>query len=135
MHPLSNLLGPAIEAGLDFMIVLGGNRELRLKMGLPSSVLDRDPLLLTFPAMYHPQIHPTVDENGLTCVLSFDSLYACRLPWTAVRQVIVQTSGDDSWPAAWKTEEEEAAEKAAASAPPPPDNVRAFRPRPRSETV
>lgn len=133
MHPLMNLLGPAIEAGLDFMIVMGGSRELRLKMGVPSSVVDRDPLVLTFPAMYHAQIHPTVDENGLTCVLSFDSLYACRLPWTAVRQVIVQTAGDDSWPDAWKTEEEEAAEKAAAAEP--PNNVRVFKPRPRSERV
>lgn len=133
MHPLRVIVEASVQAGLDFMVVLGGNRGLRQKMGLPQSVLDKEPLLLSFPSSYHAYSQPMGDEEGLSCVLSFDSLYNCRIPWSAIAQFVIQNQTDDSWPASWEPEEASTEDSPAAKAEdaPPPDNVRQFRPRPR----
>ena len=130
MHPLHIAIDAALNAGLDFFIVVGGNEETRRKMGFPPAVARLEQLLLQFPAVYHRYAQPVGDENGLTCQLSFDALYTCRVPWSQVRQFILNHPVDESWPDAWKDEQDEAA----ATPPPdpsepPPDNIRQFKPR------
>lgn len=133
MHPLRVILEASVQGGLDFMIVLAGNRVLRQKMGLPQSVLDKEPLLLSFPSNYHTYSQPVGDDDGMTCVLSFDALYTCRIPWSSVAQLVVQNNSSDAWPAAWETEASRGNDASAGTAEnePPPDNIRQFRPRPR----
>lgn len=131
MHPLRTMIEAAVAGGLDFLLVVGGDKTLRLKMGLPSSVAEKEPLLLTFPAAYHRFAKPTCDDDGLYCELSFDSLYSCRMPLTAIQQVVVQSQAVPEWPSAWRTDEEKAEE--AELETPMPDNVRLFRPRPKRD--
>jgi hypothetical protein len=133
MHALRTAVEAAVEAGLDFVIVVGGDRPLRLKMGLPPTVVDRQPLLLAFEARYHRYSAPMPDDVGLSCELSFDALYHCRIPWSAVMQFAINHPGDGSWPAAWAAEGEATTETEAPAAPTATpaavDNIRQFRPR------
>lgn len=131
-HPLGTMINAAVRGGFDFMVVLGGDRELRLKMGLPRSVADRDPLLLTFPAEWHGYSKPTPEDAGMSCVLSFDSLYECRLPWSCVLQVVIQNESTAAWPKEWQTTEKGVSEvNMTEPTDEPPSNVRQFRPRTR----
>lgn len=133
-HPLGMMITAAVRGGYDFMVVLGGDRALRQRMGLPKSVAERDPLLLTFPATWHGYSKPSPEDSGMTCVLSFDALYECRFPWSCIVQVVVQNQGEAAWPAAWETAssgDTVVPTLAPASAPEEaqPSNVRQFRPR------
>jgi hypothetical protein len=143
MHPFKASIEACVAAGLDFYVVVGADASTRIKMGLPQSVVDRQPLLLTLPAAYHAYSMPTADEVGLHCVLSFDTLYNCRIPWTSVLQVVLVQADSAEWPEAWDDEE---ARRKAQSLPklaaveedetppePEPNNVREFRPRKRKE--
>ena len=135
-HPLGTIVSAAVLGGYDFLVVLGGDRELRLKMGLPRSVADREPLLLTFPAEWHGYSKPTADTAGMSCVLSFDALYECRFPWSCVVQLVVQHHTTAEWPQEWGTAgttlgEASTTEPTEALTEEPPSNVRQFRPRPR----
>lgn len=121
-HPLASLVEAARAGGLDFFIIIGGDPAIRKKMGLPTEVLDEQPLLLGFQASYHEHSKPVGDEHGLNCELSFDALYHCRIPWSSVKRLVVQYDGDEQWPAAWG----EANPRLEPEEEPPPDNIRQF---------
>ncbi len=125
MHPLGTAIAAARRGGLDFYIIVGGSPELRLKMGLPAIVAEEHPLLLAFQAAYHAYSRPEALPDGLSCVLSFDTLYQCRIPYATIKRLIIQNPEDDVWPEAWEDNAEERLERP----PPPPDNVRPLRPR------
>lgn len=151
MHPLKIAIDAAVAAGLDFFILVGGDRATRLKMGIPAGFAERNPLGLSFEAIYHRYSMPTTDDVGLTCQLSFDALYHCRIPWSCVQQFMINNPADGAWPKEWEEAEEQPeaptgrrARGAKSSAsrstakrreaeetpePPTPDNVRQFRPR------
>ena len=39
-------------------------------------------------AAYHKYNQPLYDATAITLTLSFDALYECRFPWSAIKQVI-----------------------------------------------
>lgn len=142
MHPLRSAVEAALASGIDFYMVVGGDQAARSKMGFPPSVVDRQPLLLVFPARYHSYAMPTGDDFGLRCQLSFDALYHCQVPWSMIRQFVVDHSGDEKWPQGWGESETASSPTLTAVNPadgseqnessegqPPFDNVRQFRPR------
>ena len=59
--------------------------------GVPESVLaqyeGRD-LPIKLDAAYHRYNKPVYAPDGITLTLSFDALYTCRFPWTAIKQVV-----------------------------------------------
>ncbi len=126
MHSLGRAIEAARDGGLDFYLIVGGPPELRIRMGLPPSVAEEYPLLLAFQAAYHAYSQPEALEDGLACVLSFDTLYECRIPYSAIKRLIIQNFEEERWPEAWGGNEETAPTE---PLPPPPDNVRPFRPR------
>ena len=73
--------------GVDFAFVADA-RQLA-DSGVPASVLEQwqDRLVIKLEAAYHRHNAPVFDERGLTLVLSFDTLYTCKFPWSAVLQV------------------------------------------------
>lgn len=78
----------AFALGADFLF-LANTAELS-GSGVPAAVLDRyrdRDLPIKLDAAYHQYNNPKPDESGITLTLSFDALYDCRFPWTAVRQV------------------------------------------------
>jgi hypothetical protein len=38
--------------------------------------------------MYHAYNEPRYHEHGITLTLSFDALYDCTFPWSAIKQFI-----------------------------------------------
>lgn len=59
--------------------------------GVPQAVLDQHSgrmMLIQLEAAYHNYNDPRYDESGVTITLSFDALYTCRFPWTAIHQVL-----------------------------------------------
>lgn len=66
--------------------------------GAPEHVLaqyqERD-LPLKLDAAYHAYNEPQLDADGMTLVLSFDALYTCRIPWSAVKQITLFPSPED----------------------------------------
>jgi len=125
MHPLCMTIEAALEGHLDFWMEIGGDPETRMKMGIPAAIAEQRALVLAFPAQYHRNSMPTGDEHGLTCALSFDDLYHCRLPWSTIRQVVIQYQGDESWPSVW---DEDPDSESTQEVQPPLDNVRLLRP-------
>ncbi len=128
MHPLGKAIQAAIDGGLDFYLIVGGSPRQRIKMGLPPNVAELKPLLLQFTAVYFPFSQPTPKDDVLACVLSFDALYDCEIPYTAIMRFIVENPEAESWTS---TSEQEAKPQEAS---PPPDNVRPFRPRKKKAT-
>jgi hypothetical protein len=58
--------------------------------GVPQSVLQRykdRELPIKLDAAYHSYNAPRYEDTAVTLTLSFDALYECRFPWTAVKQV------------------------------------------------
>ena len=129
MHPLGTMIKAACDGALDFYIIVGGTPEDRLKMGLPQMAAEEYPLLLAFQAAYHHLSKPTVLEEGFSCVLSFDTIYECRIPYSMVKRISIQNPEEDSWPSTWDDGAEVEPE------PPPPDNVRPFRPRTKEKSA
>ena len=59
--------------------------------GIPAAVLagyeGRD-MPIKLDAAYHKYNQPLYDATAITLTLSFDALYECRFPWSAIKQVI-----------------------------------------------
>jgi transcriptional regulator with XRE-family HTH domain len=79
----------AFGLGCDFFF-LSEAAQLE-KSGIPESVLTqyrgRD-LPVKLDAAYHQYNQPRYDPVAVTLTLSFDALYDCRFPWSAIKQVI-----------------------------------------------
>jgi transcriptional regulator with XRE-family HTH domain len=73
--------------GVDLFLILDA-RQLR-QSNVPQAVLSRfpDALPIRLEARYHAHNRPRYQEEGFECVLSFDALYTCLFPWSAIREV------------------------------------------------
>lgn len=100
---VANLVSALIRQGHSFMLVIGQNKELRARTGVPEQVQDIRHLLLRFDSRYHSVANLLVSNAGLKCTLSFDRLYDCQVPWTLVEDVIVPNEKYEGvdWPAEW----------------------------------
>lgn len=69
--------------------------------GVPEHVLDshreRGDLLIRLEDKFHRYNNPVFGESGITLTLSFDQLYDCTFPWSAIHKVIFDV-GDDEDP-------------------------------------
>ena len=79
----------AFGLGCDFSFV--ADTSQLSDSGVPPDVLARfeDRLVLRLDAAYHRHNAPEFDAHGVTLRLSFDALYTCTLPWSAILQVIL----------------------------------------------
>lgn len=69
--------------------------------GVPGQVLEQyrgRELPIKLDAAYHRDNDPRYGEDGITLVLSFDSLYTCTFPWSAIRQFILFPSPPEAEP-------------------------------------
>lgn len=86
---VQQLFEVAFGLGCDFFF-LAKTAELA-ESGLPQPVLaqyeDRD-LPIRLDAGYHKYNNPRYAADGVTLTLSFDALYDCKIPWTAIHQVV-----------------------------------------------
>lgn len=83
------LLQMGFRHGIDTLLLLDTS-QLGEWNG-PEAVLMRyegRELPIRLDALYHQYNNPRYDENGFTLTLSFDTLYDCVFPWSAVKQVI-----------------------------------------------
>jgi hypothetical protein len=79
----------AFSLGCDFLFLVDGAQLPG--SGVPPAVLaqyrGRD-LPIKLDAAYHKYNAPRYDPAGVTVSLSFDALYECRFPWSAIKQVV-----------------------------------------------
>jgi len=77
------------ELGCDFLFL--ARTDDLAESGIPASILGqfagRD-VPVRLDAAYHRFNEPRYDDGGVTLTLSFDALYECRFPWSAIRQVM-----------------------------------------------
>lgn len=101
-HP-EQLVRAGFALGCDFQLV-ADTPQLGAS-GVPKAVLERHAreLVLKFDAAYHSYNAPRYTDAAVTVTLSFDALYDCTLPFTAIKQVTF-------WPAAPETVKPEARE-------------------------
>ncbi len=89
--PFGNLPRQVVELGValgvDLFFVLDGNQLAG--SGVPRAVLAEypDQFRLRMEARWFPQNKFRFGEDALVCMLSFDALYECTLPWSAFRTV------------------------------------------------
>lgn len=66
---------------------------------VPESVLqqfrDRGELIIKLEAAYHQQNDPRIEEDRIVLTLSFDQLYDCAFPWSAIRRVVFEVDWDE----------------------------------------
>ncbi len=77
------------DRGIDFMFLAAADEVG--EWGGPARVIDQyrgREIPLQLDAAWHKHMKPELDEDGLTLTLSFDGLYRCTFPWSAVRRVI-----------------------------------------------
>jgi transcriptional regulator with XRE-family HTH domain len=69
--------------GVDMFLIFDA-AELK-DSGIPQHILKdfQKNLPIDLPARYHRHNKPQFEEEGFSCVLSFDRLYNCFFPWTA----------------------------------------------------
>lgn len=87
-HP-EQLFRVAFALGVDFLFVARAD-ELG-DSGVPKHVLAEHRgrgLAIKLDAAYHSYNAPRYDDEGVTLTLSFDALYDCTFPWTAVEQFV-----------------------------------------------
>ena len=87
-HP-EQLFRVGFALGCDFFFLAKAD-ELT-GCGVPAHVLAQyrgGEMPIRLDAQYHSHNAPTYDDTAVTIQLSFDTVYACRFPWTAIRQVI-----------------------------------------------
>jgi hypothetical protein len=78
----------AFALGCDFSFL--ADTSALTDSGIPEPVLARfnnGPLLIKLDAAYHKYNKPRYTERDVTLTLSFDALYDCTFPWTAISQV------------------------------------------------
>ncbi|MDP2305947.1 MAG: helix-turn-helix transcriptional regulator [Pseudomonadota bacterium] len=89
--PFGNLSRQVVEhgfaLGVDLFFVL--DTPQLAGSGIPRQVLEeqREQLRLRMDARWFPQNKARFLDEALVCMLSFDSLYECTLPWSAFRSV------------------------------------------------
>lgn len=79
----------AFALGCDFFFVVDGTQLEGSK--LPASVLTQyrgKDVPIKLDAAYHKHNNPRYEEAGIRLALSFDALYECHFPWSAIKQVI-----------------------------------------------
>jgi hypothetical protein len=95
----------AFAAGTDFSFVC--DTAQLADSGVPESVLSRFPqhLLIQLDSAYHAHNNPRYDERGVSLTLSFDTLYECSFPWSALVEVRLRLEAPDALPPEEKDEE------------------------------
>ncbi|MES2641499.1 MAG: helix-turn-helix transcriptional regulator [Myxococcota bacterium] len=89
--PFGNLSRQVVEhgfaLGIDLFLVLDTTQLVG--SGIPRQVLDeqREQLRLRMEARWFPQNKARFLDDAMVCMLSFDALYECTLPWSAFRSV------------------------------------------------
>ena len=80
----------AFGLGVDFIFV--AKTEQLEDSGIPPAVLATSPneIVLRLDAAYHRQNAPQFTPEGVCLVLSFNTLYTCRLPWSSITKVVFQ---------------------------------------------
>lgn len=76
-----------VQLGVDLFFVLDGSQLAG--SGVPRAVLAEypDQFRLRMEARWFPQNKFRFLDDALVCMLSFDALYECTLPWSAFRTV------------------------------------------------
>lgn len=100
-----------VELGCDFSF-LCQTKDLE-DSGIPAAVLEQHagrPMLITLDAAYHRYNNPRYDDDAVTLTLSFDALYECRFPWTAITEIIAAPTSGDAAPDEEDVSEDEAAD-------------------------
>jgi transcriptional regulator with XRE-family HTH domain len=99
---VEQLFRAGFALGCDFMFVSAV--DALEGSGVPESVLahhrGRNELPIRLDAAYHQYNQPRYTEEGVTVTLSFDGLYECSFPWSAIDRVIFypepwDAGGDD----------------------------------------
>ena len=74
--------------GVDFLFVAQASQLA--ESGIPQSVLEQwpDEIVLKLDAAYHRHNAPQFSEDGVSLNLSFDTVYSCFLPWSAIQKVV-----------------------------------------------
>jgi len=88
-HP-EQLFKVAFGLGVDFFF-LSESRQLA-DSGVPQTVLkqyDGREIPIKLDAAYHSYNNPRYSDHGITLTLSFDQLYECSFPWSAIKQFIL----------------------------------------------
>jgi transcriptional regulator with XRE-family HTH domain len=89
--PFGNLPRQVVQLGfalgVDLFLTLDSTQLAG--SGVPRLVLEthRETLRLRMEARYFPQNKARFLDDAMVCVLSFDALYECTLPWSAFRDV------------------------------------------------
>ena len=80
----------AFGLGVDFIFV--AKTEHLEDSGIPEEVLAKSPneIVLRLDAAFHRHNDPQFTPDGVCLVLSFDTLYTCRLPWSSITKVVFQ---------------------------------------------
>lgn len=84
------LLRTAFDGGMD-VLFLADVEPLRGVWGGPDDVLAAQTgpeLPIRLDAAYHRFMEPSWDDEGFGVKLSFDRLYRCLFPWSAIRRVV-----------------------------------------------
>jgi len=101
-HP-EQMFKIAFGLGVDFFF-LSEARQLE-DSGVPATVLQQyegREIPIKLDAAYHSYNNPRYSDHGITLTLSFDQLYECSFPWTAIKQFILfpvtpdEASDDDA---------------------------------------
>ncbi len=78
-----------LDLGIDFLFL---SETVQLEgWGGPDQVLAQHKgkeMPLRLDAAYHQYMEPALDDRGVSLTLSFDQLYRCTFPWTAITRVI-----------------------------------------------
>lgn len=99
------------DLGIDFMF-LADTRQLA-DWGGPDGAAkqyDGKDMPLQLDAAYHPYMEPALDDEGVSLTLSFDRLYRCTFPWTAIRRVIFTPLAPDVPPPEPEADDDDAPE-------------------------
>jgi len=78
----------AFAMGVDFAFVVDSSQLA--DSGVPEATVKANPkrLLIKLDAAFHRHNAPEFTDDELIVVLSFDALYTCTFPWSAVVQVV-----------------------------------------------
>jgi len=89
-NPVEPLLRMGFELGVTFLF--WAHVDQLEDSGVPDQVLadhrERGELLIRLEAAFHRYNQPVFAEDGVTLTLSFDKLYDCTFPWSAIHKVI-----------------------------------------------
>ena len=81
--------------GVDILLMLDGDQLEG--SNIPNHILDRFPskFPVRLDALYHDKMKLRTYELAFEILLSFDGLYECIIPWSAVEQVVLFPIQDD----------------------------------------